>query len=134
VRHRRSSFLKSLEERIVVLRAIEQVDVDDTVTGNLTFGQSTYPRNQFEVIIFEWMNVKGIILKDRTTFDPEGISTAEVDYVMNISPPQSSLKVGDILIRIDREFQDLYIESISQVRQVQQCELIIRSKTDNARF
>ena len=134
MRLRRGRLLKEIEEHIVVLRAIPQYNQDDSVTGDLTFCDCPYPRKAFEVVVSEATNQMACILRDRTSFDPQGIAEQDIEYRGNITPPIASLQVGDLVIRLDKGCQELYIEGITAVTAMQQLELANRSKTDNAEF
>ena len=131
---RRGRLLKEIEEHIVVLRPIPQYKQDDTITGDLTFCDCPYPRKAFAEVVTESANQKACILRDRTTFDPSGIAEQDIEYLANITPPIPTLEVGDLVIRLERGCQELYIEGITAVTQIQQLELANRSKTDNAQY
>ena len=134
MRRFRGRFLKALEEQIVVLRPVPQYEQDDLVTGVLTFCECPYPRKAFTEIVAEKANQKICILKNSLRVDPDGIVVVDSEYLGNILPPNENVQDGDLVLRIDKGCQELYIEGISEVEGLQQLTLANRSKTDNARF
>ena len=128
MRNIRGSFLKLLEERIVVLRPIPTVDKDSAVTGTWTYGASVFARQDFQEIVGEAANQKIVILRDRQALDDSGIPVSEAGYRGNITPPNNNLRPLDLVIRIDKGYDQLYIDGIEEVAGIQQLELINRER------
>lgn len=131
---RRSPFLRKLEETIVVLRPIPQFEQLPDTPGVWTFCERSYPKQAFASIIAETDAKKACILRRRLAFDATDILQQEIEYFANITPPITTLAVGDMLIRIEKACQELYIEGLTQVDAMQELELANRSKTGNATF
>lgn len=128
----RGSFCKTLEEQIVVLRPVPQVLQDDTETDEWVFCGCPYPRKAFQLIIGENVEQKIIIIKRGLTVDPDGISVSEAEYRGNVTPPLKTIQVGDLVLRVQKRCQELYIYGITDVAGIQQLELENRSKTGDA--
>lgn len=128
MRQRKGPLFRKMEEQIVVLRHIAKYQQDDTITGNLTYCNQTFPRNQFEEIIGELDNIEAVVRRNRQSFDSDGIPISEFDYFCELKPPIDDFKQGDILIRIDKKCQDLSVETINEVLGVQVLQLSNRDK------
>ena len=132
MRNIRGSFCKTLEERIVVLRHRPQNLQDESVAGELLFCNCPYPRKAFDVIITEASNQRIAILRRGLTVDADGFVVAEEEYRGNLTPPNPKLQVGDLVLRMDRNCEELYIYGITEVAGIQQLVLENRSKTGDA--
>lgn len=134
MKQRRGSFLKSMEEQLVVLRQIPTNQQDDTITGDWVYCDCKYPKRKFQRIATEVDNLKACILKQSVRVDADGIVVQDAEYRANIIPPFTTLSVSDLVLRIEKNCEELYIDSLSVVQGIQQLELTNRSKTADARY
>lgn len=131
---RRGPFLKSLEEKIVVLCSIDSRHRDDSVTDTISFGDETFKLSEFRVVVPETDNLKIVIFRNNLAVNPDGILESQIDYIGNITPPNDKLSVADIVIRVEKNNQQLIIEGIEVVSGKQQLELNNREQTGNVNF
>ena len=134
MRNIRGSFLKSLEEKIVVLRPIPTVDKDSTVMGEWTYGASEFRHRDFQEIVGEADNQKIVILRDRQALDDGGIPVSEAGYRGNITPPNNDIRPLDLVIRLERGYEQLYVESMETVSGIQQLDLENRDRVGGVGF
>lgn len=128
---RTGRFYKKLKEKVVALREIPESLQKDCVTGNYTFGTESFPKNGFELIVSEEDDREMVILQGRNFFDEEGITISETEYNGTAIPPIPGLRKTDIIVRIEKKYQTLYIENINPVLGVQQFELELRNRASD---
>ena len=125
---------REMSERIVVYRYIPADEQDRSIAGNLKYRSPDFPRREWQEIIPDTDNLKICIVKTRLKFDEMGIATSQSDYGGTVIPPNHKFSIGDVIIRIDRGMQDLYITGITQGLGVQRLELNNRTKSENAQY
>lgn len=122
---------KEYGEHIVVLRKIPQAKQCHDITGDYIFCNCKYPKKAFEIIIGESENQKMTVFWRSDAFDESGIVTSDIFYRGFIIPPRNELKIGDLVLRLEKNCEELYIEFAPQRVNRQQCQLVNRSKTES---
>ena len=134
MRQQRGPLYQMLAEQIVVLRDIPQCDQDDSITGDYTYCDCTYPIRKYKKLFLNPHDLQVTIQQDAATLDPDGIVVLELDYICQIVPPFSGIQSGDLVIRIEKDCQELYVSGITQELGRQVIELENRSKTEPQRY
>ena len=98
----------------------------------MLFCNCPYPRKAFDVIVDAGVDQQIMILRRGLVVDADGFVVAEEEYRGNLTPPNPKLQVGDLVLRMDRNCEQLYIYGITEVAGIQQLVLENRSKTGDA--
>ena len=119
---------KRLREQVVILRPIpetQELDQDGEFTiGNLTFLESEYQR-----IVEASADAKMYIEKNRITHDGEDAFPVSDNRFYGIAiPPILGMETNDMLLRIEKDNEILYIEGVFDVDGVQEILLTNREK------
>ena len=122
---------KEYGEHIVVLRKIDVALQDDSITDDYTFCKCKYPKKAFDIIIDESENQKMSIFWQSDTWDETGIATSDIYYRGYIIPPNNLLEIGDLVLRLEKNCEELYIEFAPQRVNRQRCQLVNRAKTES---
>ena len=124
--YRVDQLFHGIDEQIVVLRA--KPGGQQPAPGSFTIGSKNYLHNAYWIIIDKEENQRAVIQRKRISFDGSNVPISLVDYTGVLIPPLSILKVDDILIRLDHNHEELYIEGITVTAGVQDIDLINRSR------
>ena len=130
---RTGRLFKRIQEQIVVLRSIPDLQQDTSNTDNFEYCGNTYAKSRYMEIIGNSDNRKIAILKGTISFDPNGFPVTESEYIGIVIPPTDKLLVDDLVIRIDKDCQELYITGITEQIGVQEIELSNQNKTSGGR-
>ena len=130
---RTGKLYKRMEEQIVVLRSIPELQQDLSNVDNFEYCGNTYAKSKYMEIIGDSDNKKIAILKRRLSFDPNGFPITESEYNGIVIPPTDKILVDDLVIRIDKDCQELYITGIEEQIGVQEIELSNQNKTSGGR-
>ena len=118
-------------EDVAILRPIPKVEWKIEETGDHIYCNNChYPKKAFCVVKD---HVK-VMINQRVVpvVDPDGVAILSVDYVMEVVPPLNvHVLAGDLVIRLDRNCQELYIEGSSEDCGRQCIYLTTRSETES---
>lgn len=121
MRRRSGRLYKDSKEQIVIVRARD--DIDSSISGVIQFGDLSYARSEFQILIDASANQDMMIKRFTTSIDEEGAILTEVGYLAVCIPPIEGLLVGDIVIRITKGNENLRITGTTRARGVQELEL-----------
>lgn len=117
---------RDLQEQIVVLREQDQAPEQNLPDHNYIFGDRSYPKDRFIVLVSREDNYKVVIQESRTAVDASGIPISSADYVSVLIPPNKFISTGDTLIRIEKGNQRLQVVSNETILNIQRIELDVR--------
>ena len=133
MRLRKGPLYRSQQEQVIVLRAIpqgQQQDDSDLPKEEryFSYGNMRYRKREYQEIVGQSANRKICISKRRIAFDPSGIPISTNDLIGVSVPPIENMKVDDLLVRLDKDLEELYIEGITNTLGIQEIELANRDK------
>ena len=126
-------------EDIAILRHIPKLEQNDSKDGDIQFlvegYNCRYPEKAFEVIIQK----AKVMISQRVipVIDPDGVAILSTDYTCERVPPfnqlpfNKSVQSGDLVLRLDRHLQELYIEGSTIDCHRQFIYLVTRSPTES---
>ena len=120
------------EERIISLRGIPLKYQDNRITGTFDYGIHSYKKKAFEKVIDESDNQKIVLSQVTESLATAGISVSEIDLVGIANPPISNIKTADIVVRIDRNDQNLEVHNVNPVQNFQRIEFVNRDRVRNS--
>ena len=130
---RTGKLYQRLKEQIVVLRTIPESQRDNNISDNFVYCDNTYDKSEYMEIIGIADNVRIAILKGSLSFDSNGFPVTESEYIGTVIPPLNNVLVDDLIIRIDKDCQELYIAGITEQIGVQELELSNQNKISGGR-
>ena len=132
MRQRKSRMCRQREiaDQVVILRKIHKRDQDESIEGNYTFCDCNYPKKRFEIIVDE-SDGRGLVFqKQRVTVNSDGFLVVDDTYIAQAQPPITCLCRGDLVIRLNRGCQELYVEGVDLVGSIQKIYLVNRSQSE----
>ena len=132
MRQRKSNMCRQREmaDQVVVLRKIPKRNQDESIEGNYVFCDCNYPKKRFEIIVDEPDKIGLVFQKQRVTVNSDGFLVVDDTYIAQAQPPITCLCRGDLVLRLSRGCQELYVEGTDQVQNVQKIYLVNRSQSE----
>lgn len=116
------------KEQVVVIRNRDVINED--LEGFITYGRFEIGESDFQIIVEEDAEFFVVIHDESDSISEDGIALTESDYTMTVRPPNNRIRVGDIIIRIDKNGEDLRITRLSQRNGNQEVKLDKRGKAE----
>ena len=119
-------------EDVAILRPIPKArrDISKKNLDPYKYCDCEYPQISFDRI----KDRVKVMINQRVVpvVDPDGVAILSVDYVMEVVPPLDiRVMAGDLVIRLNRNCQELYIEGSSEDCNRQFIYLTARSETES---
>lgn len=108
----RGPLYNTMKERVMVLR--DRSPIDPNISGKIDFGTYDFDKSDVEIIIDRDNPLIMVIRKMKEQITPDGIALTDAEYMALNIPPNDKILVGDRIIRIDRNNEDLRITDLSE--------------------